>query len=326
MSKQLSSASFTVVLVGATGTLGKEVADVFLSSYRSYFPHIIATVRDSTTAEAKVLSDKGAELVQLDQTDLVASFTKAFQGADVVVNLLGTTPHAYRDAVGEAAIKSGVKVYFPPEFGTDHRINDFPGWDHAEWIFKGQHAQKYRELGAGKTKVIAVYTGAFLEIFLSPWLGFDTANLTYTCYGSPDVKVSTTSMADIGRAIAELALLALNPETAATVPDDVRIAGDTRSCRDVKEIVQRVRRELGVEPSGEIKLVSLDLADFREKIRAEHLQQPKEAPLDHGKILFGEGKADFSENNNRLVNPGQSIWKWKTVEDVVHETGGKPFC
>lgn len=50
--------------------------------------------------------------------DPVASFTKAFQGVDAVVNLLGATSHEFRDAVGEAAIKSGVPVYFPPEFGS----------------------------------------------------------------------------------------------------------------------------------------------------------------------------------------------------------------
>ena len=41
------------------------------------------------------------------------------------------------------------------------------------------------------------------------------------------------------------------------------------------------------------------------------------------RVLIGENKMDFSKNDNELVNPGQSIWKWKTVEDLVRERGGK---
>lgn len=52
---------------------------------------------------------------------------------------------------------------------SDHRINDFPGFDDADWVFKGQHARKYRQLGAGKTRVVSVYTGLFLEILISPF-------------------------------------------------------------------------------------------------------------------------------------------------------------
>ena len=34
------------------------------------------------------------------------------------------------------------------------------------------------------------------------------------------------------------------------------------------------------------------------------------------RVLMGEGKMDFSKDNlNELVNPGESLWKWKTVED-----------
>ena len=46
----------------------------------------------------------------------------------------------------------------------DHRLNDFPGYDHHEWEVKRELAQEARVLAAeGKTKVIAVYNGIFLE-------------------------------------------------------------------------------------------------------------------------------------------------------------------
>ena len=52
---------------------------------------------------------------------------------------------------------------------SDHRTHDFPGWEGPEWEFKGQHVRKYRQLGAGKTRVISVYTGLFLEVLISPF-------------------------------------------------------------------------------------------------------------------------------------------------------------
>jgi hypothetical protein len=34
---------------------------------------------------------------------------------------------------------------------------------------------------------------------------------------------------------------------------------------------------------------------------------------------------DFSKtNDNELVNPGESKWKWKTIEQYAQEVGGMP--
>ncbi len=39
---------------------------------------------------------------------------------------------------------------------------------------------------------------------------------------------------------------------------------------------------------------------------------------------MGEGRLDFSEDNaNELVNPSQSVWKWKTMAQFVAETYAK---
>ena len=112
-------------------------------------------------------------------------------------------------------------------------------------------------------------------------MGFDTPNLTYPAVGAPDKKTATTAKADIGRALAELTLLALNPTAAASVPDDVHIAGDNVSVSEVRDIVQRARGEFDVQPSGEIELRILNLAEFRENLKREHLARPKTGPGEH---------------------------------------------
>jgi hypothetical protein len=40
---------------------------------------------------------------------------------------------------------------------------------------------------------------------------------------------------------------------------------------------------------------------------------------------MGEGKLDFTENENEIANPGQKLFKWKTVEEYAQEVGGKPW-
>lgn len=94
-------------------------------------------------------------------------------------------------------------------------------------------------------------------------MGVDTQNNTYTTYGSPAQKLTATARADISRAVARLSLLALDSKTAANVPDEIRIAGDTVSYEDIRDIVARVK---GIEKG---KIVSEDLHALKETIRKD---------------------------------------------------------
>lgn len=46
---------------------------------------------------------------------------------------------------------------------SDHRQNDFPGYDHPIWEEKRLLEAQARALGGNTTKVISLYTGLFLE-------------------------------------------------------------------------------------------------------------------------------------------------------------------
>ncbi|PCH43147.1 hypothetical protein WOLCODRAFT_90172 [Wolfiporia cocos MD-104 SS10] len=321
-----TASQYTVAIIGATGNLGKDITNVFLTSYKASFAKIVVVARDPSSPAAKQFAEQGAEVRPVNPADAVGSLTRAFASVDVVVNTVSGSSSEYSDAIFQAALNVGAKVYFPSEFGSDHRLNDFPGWDDLGWNSKREHVRKARELAKGKVKIIALYTGLFQEgTFGVSLLGFDHTSLTYTFVGSADAKTAVTAKADIGRSLAELSLLALSPESAARVPDDVRIAGQNVSYRQTKEIVERVRVELRVEPRGEITLKSLDLTEERAKLREAQLKSPAPGPLGHIKILIGEGKMDFSENHNELVNPGQKNWKWKSVEEYIREVRGAPF-
>lgn len=45
------------------------------------------------------------------------------------------------------------------------------------------------------------------------------------------------------------------------------------------------------------------------------------------RFIIAEGKLDHSKDNqNELVNPGESLWKWKTVDQYAKEVKGRPWC
>ena len=124
----------------------------------------------------------------------------------------------------------------------------------------------YEELVAathGALKIVRVSNGGFPSWLLTPHLSF-CANVpanTYTALGDPATPFTVTALPDIGRAVARLAALALDPATAASVPEDVRIAGAKTSVADLRDLVARVRGvEKGPIEVGDIAAVRAHIA------------------------------------------------------------------
>lgn len=314
---------FTVAIVGITGGLGKEAASIFLKEYKPFFPTVVGTTRDKNTDTAKSLAALGADIREVaDDDNEEAAFVKVFQGVDVVIDTLGSPAAKTKNVVIQAVAKAGVPLFIPSEFGVDYRTNDFPGFDYKEFTSKAERNQIARQLFQDKTKVICVYVSAWLE-YISPHLGFDTANQKFTVFGSRDQRITFTSTSDISHALAELSILSLTPATAGTVPDHVHIAGTTHSVNEIKEIVQRVQKEVGIKDGKEIEIVEENLDGVIEKLK----QEAKEGRGDlfaFLRTLMGQGKMDFSNaNDNELVNPGGKVWKWRSLEDHTRAVGGK---
>ncbi|KAI0642076.1 NAD(P)-binding protein [Trametes meyenii] len=301
----------SVAIVGGTGGLGQYISQGFLTDFKANFHTIHILSRDPSSTAARELSAKGAVLHKLDEANLPRALDEAFKDVDVIVNALPTSaavPDSTHEAIIEAVARSKANVYFLSEFGSDYRINDFPGYDHPDWLRKVKIGAESRQRLKGR-KVIGLFTGAFAEFTLSVrFLGIDVANNTYTCYGSPTQRFSATSRADIGRSVARLAIVALDPATASKVPDELRVAGTTASYEDIRDLIAKTK---GI-PKGEVK--SEDLAVLKARIR----QDPGKNFLDYIHVVFGEGKADFSaKNDNELINPGERFWKWTKFEDYA---------
>ena len=110
----------TLVIVGVNGTIGKHVLNaLFSSTFKSlYSLPIRAITRDASKARELAPNTTDAEL-KFYTADIASGegLDKAFEGADVVINLLGYS--VSHSKVADAAAASKAKLYLPSEFGSD---------------------------------------------------------------------------------------------------------------------------------------------------------------------------------------------------------------
>ena len=102
-------------------------------------------------------------------------------------------------------------------------------------------------------------------------LGYDITKGAYSIVGPPSTASAWTSQVDIARAIAQLSVLTLNPATAASVPETVRISGSNPSVEELADAVARARSV----PKGQIESVSADSVrvSLREASPADQAQR-----------------------------------------------------
>ncbi|KAG8855824.1 hypothetical protein FRB96_006646 [Tulasnella sp. 330] len=301
-----TSSKLAVAIIGATGRLGPSVAKAFLDLHPETFGRVVILTRNPQSESAKALEVLGAELLQVEGV----IHAGALQGVDVLVNTSGSgVPANESDALFKEATASGVRVYFPPEFGIDRRTGSR---NHIVWHEKERHSSAARSEAPGQLKVINVHVGLFTDRILLPILGFDIENGVFTSLGvgTSDNKVSITSRADIGAAVARLSVLAVADPT--SVPDAVRISGENRSINELAEIVGRATGK-------KIKVVEepvkwIDDKDGEDLPALAHLVR----------VNCANGLVDFSkDNDDELVNPGQKYWTWMTTEAYARDVIAK---
>ncbi|KZS90940.1 NAD(P)-binding protein [Sistotremastrum niveocremeum HHB9708] len=305
------SGNYTIAIAGATGILGGLIARAVLQPpYDQIFRQVRILTRDVSSPKAQALKALGGavELTEFNPVDEL-SVNNALGGVDIFISSLGRTTDEVHKIILGGLVKNKVKVYIPSEYGNDHSKNDF---EVAVSTSKLGQQDIARKMGNGLLKVVAVYTGLFPETGLinsgiGPLLGFDQENLTYTTVGDPATRVTYTSVDDIAKSVARLSHLAIEPSTADSVPDHVTLSGAAVSYKDIAGFVEKATDE-------RITLKSLDINAWREKM----LKEP--TLINVIRYLIGSGKMNYEDDNhNELVNPGQSVWKWKTVEEVIIE-------
>jgi uncharacterized protein YbjT (DUF2867 family) len=186
------------LVIGATGMVGGEVCRLLAAKGKPVRGLVRAT---SDQAKVDRLNELGVELVKGDLRDR-ASLDKACQGVKAVISTASSMPFSYQpgendiqtvDTDGQinlidAAKAAGVKHFIYTSFTMD---NEFPLRNAKRTVEK-----HLKESGLAYT---ILRPGYFMEVWLSPAVGFDAANAKTQIYGSGENPISWISFQDVAK-------------------------------------------------------------------------------------------------------------------------------
>jgi NADH dehydrogenase len=221
------------LVVGATGMLGGEICRLLAEQGKA----VRGLVRETSNPERVArLKDLGAEVVRGDLKDQVsleaacrsvtavistASSTVSRQGGDSIESVDGQGQLNLVEAAEQAGVKHFVLISFP----------------NVDINFPLQTAKRAVEdrLRSGRMAYTILQPTCFMEVWLSPALGFDPAHATARIYGSGRNKISWISFQDV----AKFAVAAVdNPRAANTV---IKLGGpDALSPLEVVRLAEQV--------------------------------------------------------------------------------------
>ena len=194
----------TVLLAGATGMLGSQIARHLLDQPGA---RVRLLVRGAEAAGRRAVLDplltRGAEVIEGDLADR-ASLDRATQGADVIVSAVQGGPDVIIDgqvALAEAGRRNGVRRILPSDYALD-LFKAVPG-EHGMFDLR-----RTADEGIAATGIehVHVLQGAFMEMF-GPDMGtFDHDAGTVTFWGDGGQPIEVTSVEDTARVVARVAL------------------------------------------------------------------------------------------------------------------------
>jgi len=198
--------------------------------------------------------------------DTETHLTSLFAPFDTVISCTGMAlPPGTQLKLTRAMLAAGVRRYFPWQFGVDY---DTIGRASAQDLFDEQLA--VRELLRGQKEVdwVIVSTGMFTSFLFEESFGVvDLRAGKVTAMGSWENSLTVTAVEDIGRVVAELAIVGGEEKGV------VFVAGDTVSMGKLADVVDGVlggrKVERSVKTVGQLEQELLDSpGDVMRKYRA----------------------------------------------------------
>ncbi|KAI6090621.1 NAD(P)-binding protein [Hypoxylon rubiginosum] len=207
MASQLPS---KILIIGATGTIGKYIANAIVSAE----PRIAQVTIFTSSATASnpdkqaLLSEwksQGASVITGDIGN-ADDVKQAYKGIDTVVSCLGRNVLANQTELLKLAEESkDVQWFFPSEYGTDIEY-DSSSKDEKPHQNKLRVREFIRD-NVKRVKCTYVVTGPYPEMFL-PLIpvaeeagGYDLKSRRAVVVGSGDDKIGFTSMPDVGKLV-----------------------------------------------------------------------------------------------------------------------------
>ena len=193
----------TVLLAGATGMLGSQVARHLLDQPDA---RIRLLARGGAAAGKRALLDpllvRGAELIEGDLADR-ASLDRATQGVDVIVSAVQGGPDVIVDgqvALAEVGRRNGVRRILPSDYALD-LFKATPG----EHMMFDLRRSADEAIAATGIEYVHVLQGAFMDMF-KPGAGVIGDDGTISFWGDGTRPIDVTSVEDTARMAARAAL------------------------------------------------------------------------------------------------------------------------
>ncbi|MCC2546768.1 NmrA family NAD(P)-binding protein [Hymenobacter sp. BT175] len=219
--QQPDAASALIILAGATGDLGGQIAERLLG----HGARVRALVRKgSAGAKPDGLRRRGAEVVEVDFGS-VEDLTKACAGGTCVVSALSGLRDVIVEAQGRllhAAVAAGVPRFIPSDYSIDY-TKLAPG-SNRNLDLRREFSQR---LDQAPIRATSVLNGMFTDLLTgqAPVVLFNLKRVVY--WGSADQPLDFTTTADTAAFTAAAAL-------DATTPRYLRVAGEVATIRDMQ--------------------------------------------------------------------------------------------
>jgi uncharacterized protein YbjT (DUF2867 family) len=185
----------SVLVVGGTGNVGGAIT-LTLARQRQ---KVSAMVRGGANhPKAKQLADAGVRVVDGDlwQPDSLAS---VIRGAEIVVSTATAMPAPPPDGIRKTDHEGTLSLIRAAEAEGVKRFVycSYSGNIHDESPLQTAKRECERRLGESSMETVILRPSYFMEVWLSPMLGFDAANASARIYGSGEKKVSYVSDSNV---------------------------------------------------------------------------------------------------------------------------------
>ncbi|KAL2407915.1 Reductase efuL [Exophiala dermatitidis] len=315
MSSIASPACKKLLVVGATGLVGSRIIREIVRN-KSKFERI-AVFTSPTTAETKSgqidsLKRQGVEIIVGDLTK-PDDVSKAYEGIDTVISCLGRGAIEHQLELVRLANESpSVHRFFPSEYGTD--VEYGPASAH-----EIPHQKKLKVRAAlrscDRLDHTFVVTGPYADgepgLYFSANSAakeagsFDVKNKSAVLLGDGNLKISFTTMHDVGKLVV---LAALHPDTSRNKA--LRVNSFTATDA---EILAEFERQTGGQP-WKVSYTSVD--ELRKLEKEAWAAEKPFATLFTLRRIWAEGGTLYDRRDNYLIDAEDVM---DTLADAVAE-------
>lgn len=237
--------------------------------------------------------DARVKVVEVDFTS-VESLTNALQGIDGVVSAVAGAAINDQGVLVDAAVAAGLKRFIPSEYGsctTDPKLQTLPFYENVFKIRQGLQDKA----AADKITWTVVAVGALKEFLFDQGIFLDFANHKARLFDEGDNRTSSTSMVNVGKAIAQVF-----QNFEATKNKVVRISEVIVTQNEVLRVAKEVRPTIDWQTS-KIQTSAL-LKEGVDAARSGDYSMPIVYKIIGGSAMAGDTYgAAFDETDNELL-------------------------